>query len=56
MLEETSQTNAIVRKMRLLANNNDVVFSPLNIVFHELFAFVPSAPSSNIPPLNAKLT
>lgn len=43
VLEETSQTNAIIRKMRLLANNNNVVFSPLDIVLHEFLAFVQSA-------------
>lgn len=31
MLEETRQADTIIRKMRLLSNDNDVVLSPLDV-------------------------
>lgn len=35
MLEKASQANAVVCEMRLFADNDNIVFSPLDIVFHE---------------------
>jgi aromatic ring-opening dioxygenase LigB subunit len=48
MLEETRQTNAVIRKMWFLANNHYIVISPSDIVLHEFLAVVALATNSSI--------
>jgi hypothetical protein len=46
MLEKACQTDPVVRKMWFLANNYNIILSPLNVILHEFLAWTKSVSSS----------